>query len=246
MFSFNDQPSHFFHRCFVVLDENHLKPYPINLNIVLMLICEKSGLFWGGVVSVYGLLTKEIKNYASNSDSQWVRLLDEHVKAFDKLLSQIPSEYLWRYQSSELLQQELKKLLKKAKKNENFLGCNQLIWGDTWETIHGAKTLQIRRLEHLTCGAITMLSQKNFLAFAILSRSVLEVAMWNVYHSVVLEKSVAELVNIPSEALINNGHMEELLTKLIWGSNQQHTLEELKQLKVLKVFKTQSDKKAHS
>jgi hypothetical protein len=148
--------------------------------------------------------------------------------SYCNLLSNFPEPYTWKYDSDIVLETKMIKAL-------DALKINQIFWTDLHDSIGAAEQIFYRRSYTLLNSALNLTEADDFLSAAILSRSLLELAIWHVYHSSIFELTISDANYDPNRNLVDAVGMQELILKLIWGTNKKEAQEAVKQHKVIKV-----------
>ena len=127
-------------------------------------------------------------------------------------------------------------LISKLKTAQTVLESNKIYWYDVLNSISAAENLYYRRSHTILNSAYRCLVAKDYLSSAILTQSLLEVAMWNIYHSAIFENTIKDINKNPSKFVLDATGLQDLILKLIWGTNEKNVVDEIKQHKIYKVF----------
>jgi hypothetical protein len=162
--------------------------------------------------------------------------LAENYEDYQRFFAKRPEKHKWVFNSDVSLRAKLEHSLASQASKRNALPANQVYWSDILQSILAAEHIFYFRSEALIESTIRSLTDRDLLSAAILARSLLEVCMWHLYHSVIFEKSTKPSLMSTATHLIDNSELQDMLLKLIWGSKQKDIIEEVKQHNVLKIF----------
>jgi hypothetical protein len=123
----------------------------------------------------------------------------------------------------------------KLTKSGEFSEVNQIFWTDLYESIGASEQIFYRRSYTLLNSALRLTEADDYLSATILSRSLLELAIWHVYHSSIFDATIREINKEPNKQILDAVEIQQLVLKLIWGTNRKGVQEEIKQQKVLKI-----------
>ena len=153
---------------------------------------------------------------------------ESNVTFHNKFFEKLDAKYIWNFDSDVVLSNRLND----AKNIEN---ANQIIWTDMLQSIGAAEQIFYRRANAILSSIIILLKDEDYLSTAILARSLLELTIWNVYHSATFDASIKSINKSYKKNLIDPKELQEILLKLIWGTNLKGVEQELKQHKVIKI-----------
>lgn len=174
---------------------------------------------------------------------------DELVDVFDAYLhffAKKSDKHRWVFNSDLSLHAKIELAITSQKHNSPYFLANHIYWSDMLQSILAAEHIFYFRSEALIASTIEMLTKRDLLSASILSRSLLEVCIWHLYHSVVFANSTKQSLKNTSTNLIDNSELQEMLLKLIWGSKQKNIIQEVKQHNVYKIFDKISKSLKHS
>ena len=154
---------------------------------------------------------------------------ETNYKFYSKYFQSLEPSYTWVFNTDLSLNA-------KIASTESIMKINQIYWGDVFQSISAAEQVFYRRAHTLLTSSYSALTSNDFLSSAILTRSLLEVCMWNVYHSAIFENCVKGISKNPQKFILGSPEMQDSLLKLMWGSNEKHVIDEVKQHKVYKIF----------
>ena len=154
---------------------------------------------------------------------------ETNYKFYSKYFQSLEPSYTWVFNTDLSLNA-------KIASTESIMKINQIYWGDVFQSISAAEQVFYRRAHTLLTSSYSALTSNDFLSSAILTRSLLEVCMWNVYHSAIFENCVKGINKNPQKFILGSPEMQDSLLKLMWGSNEKHVIDEVKQHKVYKIF----------
>lgn len=166
-----------------------------------------------------------IKDQTSNNIWQE---FEKNVTFHNKFFEKLDAEYIWKFDSDIVLSNRLKDA-------KNIAKANQIIWIDILESIGAAEQIFYRRTNAILSSIINLLKEEDYLSSAILARSLLEISIWNVYHSATFDASINSISKSYKKYLIDPKELQEILLKLIWGTNLKGVDQELRQHKVIKI-----------
>ena len=154
---------------------------------------------------------------------------EKNYKFYSKYFQSLKPSYTWVFNSDISLKA-------KMASTESIMKINQIYWGDIFQSVSASEQVFYRRAHTLLNSSYLALTSNDFLSSAILTRSLLEVCMWNVYHSAIFENCAKGINENPQKFILSSPEMQESLLKLMWGSNEKHVIDEVKQHKVYKIF----------
>ena len=157
---------------------------------------------------------------------EFIRNFDAFQKSFNR---NVPKSLSWNFNSDVSLK---RRMIVSPSASQ----ANKIYWRDVIQSIMAAENFFYYRSDALVQSTIDCLKARNYLASAILARSLLEVSMWHVYHAVLFEKNLKSLKKTPKNTLIAANELQEYILKLIWGSNVKGIDDEIRQHKVFKIF----------
>lgn len=176
---------------------------------------------------------KELDNIISENEDERINF-EYGYSYYTKFFEGFSDTHVWTFNSDVSL------LSKMEASSKSPLKINQIAWGDFYESVHAAENLFYRRAHTLFISSYEQLIKRDFLSACILARSLLEVCMWNIYHSVIFEKNTKSIKKDPNKILYAQTELEEMVLKLIWGTNEKNRSEDIKQHKVFKIFEAVS------
>ena len=184
------------------------------------------------------ILSEEVYEVLENSSNIWIKSLRQNLEIFSQRRSDL--DHKWLFLSDVALLQTISKL----KRDKNYIkNINSVVWMDISESIKAIKSLFFNRSEALMISSLESLNREDFLSTSILCRSLLELCMWHLRHSIAFEKTLVnlgkELSDGKSDTKLHIVHNEELankIVKLIFGSKLKDTDLENRQLNVFKVI----------
>lgn len=192
-------------------------------------------------------LSDEIKALSKASKDEWALQIDAQLKKYNKdVLKFINESHLWVFKTDFVLKKEFNNV---SESDPNKLKkLNQIFWADVSESIIAAQYIYIFRSDALLRSSISNLNKGDFLSAAIICRSLLEITMWHLYHANIFEHGVSKLIEKHGENgklpinkyQFDGSEFDEVIIKLIWGTNREKEKKqspETKQHKVVKVFK---------
>ncbi len=154
---------------------------------------------------------------------------EKNYKFYGNYFEKLKHSYTWVFNSAVSLKA-------KASSAKSLMEINQIHWADVFHSVSAAEQFFYRRSHTLLNSSYTSLTSNDFLSSAILTRSLLEVCMWNVYHSAIFDNCVKGINKNPKNYVLSSPELQDSILKLIWGTNEKQVLDEVKQHKVFKIF----------
>jgi len=169
-----------------------------------------------------------LRAFAKSSSNPFVRDSETMIQYLFELDGRLPSKYGWRATSSTALGEQLKG----AKSAEEI---NSIYWQDMSRSIEAYGVMIIWRGTELMKTALRSLNSHEILAPAVLSRSLLELAACVIANSNTIQNTVEDMLasKMPSIGVVICGELEQLLTRIIYGTRIGEPPEHLKQTNVL-------------
>jgi len=169
-----------------------------------------------------------LRTFAKNSSNSFVRDSEDMIQYLFELDRGLPSKYGWRATSVMALGEQLKR----AKSAEEI---NSIYWQNMARSIEAYGLMVIWRGTELTRAALRSLNSHEILAPAVLSRSLLELAATVLVNSNTIQNTVEDILafTMPSKGVAVCGELEELLTRIIYGTRIGNPPEHLKQTNIL-------------
>lgn len=140
----------------------------------------------------------------------FVRDANEGIKLLLELDSQIPENQPWVSMTDDAF-------AFRVKRASTVSHVNKLFWTDVSCNCAAFATMAVWRGAELLRPAIRAINQKEFVAGAVLSRSMLELASAFILHANTWHSSVRELVKLDPKDPIVSPEIESFVTKAIWG-----------------------------
>ena len=163
------------------------------------------------------------------TDDRLIKDFEKAYSAYHRFFKPITEPYTWVFDSDVSLGDKLRTTASVSE-------FNAVQWLDIYNSVSAAENMFYRRSHTLVLSSFQSLVESDFLSATILARSLLEVCMWNVYHSVVFEKTVSSIKNSPNKNVLASPELQDLILKLIWGTNEKNVVDEIKQHKIYKIF----------
>ena len=138
---------------------------------------------------------------------------EKNYKFYANYFQKLKPSYTWVFNSVESLDA-------KYSSTKSIMKINQIYWTDVFHSVSAAEQFFYRRSHTLLYSSYTSLLSNDFLSSAILTRSLLEVFMWNVYHSAIFDNCVKGINKNPQKYGLGSPEMQDILLKLIWGTNE--------------------------
>lgn len=188
------------------------------------------------------MIQLDLSQLASVCDDE--RLKTDFEKAhsvYHKFFKPITEPYTWVFDSDVSLGDKLRA-------TKSIGDFNRVHWLDLYNSVSAAENMFYRRSHTILLSSFKSLTKSDFLSAAILARSLLEVCMWNVYHSALFEQTISSIKENPNKNVLASPELQDYILKLIWGTNEKNVVEELKQHKIYKIFQkvAKSAKRHHS
>ena len=154
---------------------------------------------------------------------------EKNYKFYDDYFNKLKHSHTWIFNSDLSLKE-------KCSSAKSVMEFNQIYWADVYHSVSAAEQFFYRRSNTLINSSYSALASNDFLSSAILTRSLLEVCMWNVYHSAIFENCVKGINKNPQKFVLESPELQESLLKLIWGTKEKGVVDEVKQHNVFKIF----------
>jgi len=158
-----------------------------------------------------------LKTLSTSSKHPFVRDSEKMIQYFFELEKKLPPMYGWRVTSDEAFQKQLFTMADKVTSTEiAYDALNRLYWHDKARNLEAYGLMTYWRGAELLRSAIKLLNEKQVLAPAILSRSLLELGAIIIVSSNVIHKTVKEALTL-KKGVITSKELDELVNRLIWG-----------------------------
>ncbi len=154
---------------------------------------------------------------------------EKNYKFYTNYFQKLKPSYTWVFNSDVSLKT-------KISSTKSIMKINQIYWSDVFHSVSAAEQFFYRRSHTLLNSSYNALISNDFLSSSILTRSLLEVCMWNVFHSAIFDNCVKGINKNPQKYVLEAPEMQDSLLKLIWGTNEKGVIDEVKQHKVFKIF----------
>lgn len=187
----------------------------------------------GITMSLLNFKKSDLKNICASNNEK----IENLIKAYETYISyfeQIPLKHNWVFNSNISL---LKKWRNYYECKNSVFKINKSYWSDVRESIMAAEFLFYYRSSALANSSLQSLINKDYLTAAIITRSLLELCMWHVYHSIIFDNFIKDIPENTQSNLIDAPDIQEMILKLIWGTNEKNISNEVKQHKVIKILK---------
>lgn len=159
-----------------------------------------------------------LKNLSKSSKHPFVRDSEKMVQYFFKLEEKLPKKYGWRVTSVEAFKKRLSRIADEVTSIESaYDALNCHYWHDMARNLEAYGLMTYWRSKELLRSAIKLLNEKEILAPAIISRSLLELGAIIIKNSNIIYKSVKDAL-MSKKGVIVSKQLEELIVRLIWGS----------------------------
>lgn len=159
-----------------------------------------------------------LKTFSMSSNHPFVRKSEKMVQYFFELEKKLPPKYGWRVTSVEVFQKQFSRIADKVTSAEiGYDMVNRLYWHDMARNLEAYGLMTYWRSAELLRSAIKLLNEKEILAPAIISRSLLELGAIIIKNSNVIHKTLKDALTL-KKGLITSKELEELVVRLIWGS----------------------------
>ena len=157
-----------------------------------------------------------LQELAASSNHPFMRDSEKMIQYFFELENKLPSTYDWRYTSSETFKKQ-SEVVKKATSDRAFDELNILYWHDMVRNIEAYGLMTYWRAAEQFKSAVKLLDERDVLAPAVVSRSLLELGATVIVNSNNIRDTVkAALMNVAP--IITSKELEELIVCLIWGT----------------------------
>lgn len=160
-----------------------------------------------------------LKTFSMSSNHPFVRNSEKMVRYFFELERKLPPKYGWRVVSVvETFKKQLSKIADKATSAEIVYDkLNRIYWHQMARNLEAYGLMTYWRSAELFRSAIKLLNEKEILAPAIISRSLLELGAIIIKNSNVIHETLKDALTL-KKGLITSNELEKLVNRLIWGS----------------------------
>jgi hypothetical protein len=159
-----------------------------------------------------------LKTLSTSSKHPFVRDSEKMIQYFFELEKKLPPRYGWRVTSVEAFQKQLSRITGKASSAKiDYEVVNRLYWHDMARNLEAYGLMTYWRSAELLRSAIKLLNEKEILAPAIISRSLLELGAIIIKNSNVIHRTLKDALTL-RKGVITSNELEELVVRLIWGS----------------------------
>lgn len=159
-----------------------------------------------------------LRKLAMSSRHPFVRESEKIIQYFFELERKLPQVYDWRVTSVKIFRKQLSKETCKAISAEMaYDKLNELYWHDMAHNIKVYGLMTYWRSAELFRSAIKLLNEKEVLAPAIISRSLLELGASIIVHGNLIYNTVKAALTRKFGVIVSQ-ELEELVVRLIWGS----------------------------
>lgn len=169
-----------------------------------------------------------LRVFCQESKHPFVRDSEKMIAYCLELDEKIPDRYGWRFSSVEAVTQKVSTL----KTLKTPLEVNQIFWTDQARNVEAYAVMTFWRGIELLKPAIRSLNSKEFIAPAVLSRSLMELATAFILNVDVIENTFRNL-SFPEGTVVTSEEFEEKIVKAIWGKRLGEPEPHIKQVNIL-------------
>ena len=177
-------------------------------------------------------LSKEVLSHSLQLTEEQSAATADAITHYNKFCQTVPKTFDWTFNSDIAL-------LEKIKHQQTVSKINESVWKDRFNSTRACLLIFLNRSNAMFFSLSRNILQEDYISSAVIARALLELCMWHSYYSHLIERSVADIKQDPSVLLIDFTELEQIFTRLIFGSNVTSE-KELKQEKVMKILKETS------
>ncbi len=182
---------------------------------------------------VFPQLAEWVIERANKSERPFVRDSAIGIKHGLSLLESLPDKYEWQFCSDDSFKAKLDELVNSS--NKSIFDCNKITWNDYSANWEAYAFMSYWRGVELIQPAIRCINLREYVAAAVLSRSLLELSATFLMNANTIEASVKQLPDLHNKLVVSD-LLEKFTNKAIWGSRLVEKDDPLYQSNVLTVL----------